>query len=104
MVGRMAPAGPEKRSSQRYKQTSRYKDTAKAIGSRARELREDRGLTLEQASAAMELDLKHLQKVEAGQLNVTLVTVLRVADGLGVSPALLFGESTAQKRRKPRGR
>jgi transcriptional regulator with XRE-family HTH domain len=99
----MAPAGPEKRSSQRYKQTSRFKDTAKAIGSRARELREDRGLTLEQASAAMELDLKHLQKVEAGQVNVTLVTVLRVADGLGVSPAQLFDEG-APKRRKPRGR
>ena len=63
-----------------------------------------RGLTLEEASAAMDLDLKHLQKVEAGQVNVTLVTVLRVADGLGVPPALLFGEGAAQKRRKPRGR
>lgn len=100
----MPPAGPDKRSSQRYRQTSRYKDTAKAIGSRARELREGRGLTLEQASAAMDLDLKHLQKVEAGQVNVTLVTVLRVADGLGVPPAQLFGEGATQKRRKPRGR
>jgi transcriptional regulator with XRE-family HTH domain len=30
----------------------------------------------------MHLDLKHLQKIEAGTVNVTLVSLLRIADGL----------------------
>jgi transcriptional regulator with XRE-family HTH domain len=38
----------------------------------------------------MDLDLKHLQKVEAGQLNVTLVTLVRIADGLEVPMSDLF--------------
>lgn len=38
----------------------------------------------------MQLDLTHLQKIEAGKLNVTLVTLVRIADGLGVSVRDLF--------------
>jgi transcriptional regulator with XRE-family HTH domain len=38
----------------------------------------------------MDLDLKHLQKIEAGQLNVTLVTLVRIAAGLEVPMNELF--------------
>jgi transcriptional regulator with XRE-family HTH domain len=99
----MAGVSSEKRSSQRFRETKRFKDAARALGARARELRESHELTLEQASAQMEVDLKHLQKVEAGQLNVTLVTVLRIADGLNVSPSALFDSIGPIKRRRPRG-
>lgn len=72
------PAAPqEKRSSQLFKETRRFNDAALALGAQIRHLRETRGLTLEQASAQMDVDLKHLQKVEAGQLNVTLVSSSR---------------------------
>ncbi len=98
----MATRAPEKRSSQRFKQSKRYVDAARAVGVRARELREDAELTLEQASAQMDIDLKHLQKIEAGQLNVTLVTILRIADGLTVSPSVLFDGIAPYKRRKGR--
>jgi transcriptional regulator with XRE-family HTH domain len=53
-------------------------------------LRTARQWTLEQAAEAMNLDLKHLQKVEAGKLNVTLVTLTRIAEGLGEPLASLF--------------
>lgn len=99
----MSATSPEKRSSQRFKETRRFKDAAQALGAQIRQVREHRGLTLEQASAQMDIDLKHLQKVEAGQLNVTLVTVLRVADGLNVAPASLFEQVAAGRRRKTRG-
>ena len=38
----------------------------------------------------MDVDLKHLQKIEAGKLNATLVTLLRISDGLGVPMDELF--------------
>jgi transcriptional regulator with XRE-family HTH domain len=99
----MPTGSPEKRSSQRFKETRRFKEAAQALGKQVREIRESRGLTLEQASAQMDVDLKHLQKVEGGQLNVTLVTLLRVADGLNVAPSALFERVAIAKRRKGRG-
>jgi transcriptional regulator with XRE-family HTH domain len=99
----MPTGSSEKRSSQRFKETRRFKDAAQALGEQVRQLRESRALTLEQASAQMDVDLKHLQKVEGGKLNVTLVTLLRVADGLHVAPAALFERVAIAKRRKGRG-
>jgi transcriptional regulator with XRE-family HTH domain len=98
----MATGTAEESSSQRFKQTKRYIDAARTIGERVRQLRDDAGLTLEQASAQMDIDLKHLQKVESGQLNITLVTILRIADGLGVAPSILLEQVTAHKRKKSR--
>lgn len=39
----------------------------------------------------MSMDATQLAKIEAGSLNVTLVTLVRIADGLGVKLAALFG-------------
>jgi len=85
--------GKEERSSQVFRRSPAFKAAAKALGSRVRELRQARGWTLEQAAAAGDLDLKHWQKVEAGQLNLTLVTLLRIAEGLGEPLAGLFAPS-----------
>jgi transcriptional regulator with XRE-family HTH domain len=38
----------------------------------------------------MDLDLKHLQKIESGTINVTLVTLVRLARGLGAPLGSLF--------------
>ena len=77
------------RPSQIARQSPRFAAESKVLGERVRELREDRGWTLERAAEAMNLDLKHLQKVEAGKLNVTLVTLVRIAEGLGESVSAL---------------
>ena len=82
---------PGETSARLYKATDRYKAEATAIGARVRALRKSRGLTLYQASAAMDIELRHLQRLETGVLNVTLVTLLRVADGLGVPVWVLLG-------------
>ncbi len=48
-------------------------------------------MTLEAAAERMDLDLKYLQKVEAGTLNnVTFVTLVRIAEGFGVEMWALF--------------
>jgi transcriptional regulator with XRE-family HTH domain len=65
-----------------------------------RALREARGWTLERAAEAMNLDLKHLQKVEAGTLNPTLVTLVRIAEGFGEPMAALFQPRKATTKSK----
>nr|WP_255412560.1 helix-turn-helix domain-containing protein [Haliangium sp. UPWRP_2] len=82
---------PGETSARLYKATDRYQAEALALGKRVRALRKARGLTLYQASAAMDIELRHLQRLETGVLNVTLVTLLRVADGLQVPVWVLLG-------------
>ncbi|HVT07747.1 MAG TPA: helix-turn-helix transcriptional regulator [Polyangia bacterium] len=57
---------------------------------RVRELRGARRWSLEQAAEAMNLDPTQLAKIEAGRINVTLVTIVRLADGFGVPLGDLF--------------
>lgn len=88
-------AKPEERASRVHKRTPRYRTEAAKLGLRLRTLREAAGWTLEKAAERCDLDLKHLQKIESGQLNVTLVTLVRLAVGLRVPIATLFGTGTA---------
>lgn len=52
--------------------------------------RENRGLTQAALAAAMDVDRAHVSAMERGQQNVTLVTLGKVADHLGVEPAQLI--------------
>ena len=86
----MPKASTEERPSRVHKRSARYLREAKALGLRLRRLREEHGWTLEQAAEACDLDLKHLQKIESGQLNVTLVTLVRLAVGFREPMLTLF--------------
>ncbi len=86
----MATRRGEPRHSKTTKATRRYQRVAVGLGARVRDVRVEQELTLERAAERMGLDWKHLQKVESGAVNVTLVTLLRIADGLHVSIADLF--------------
>ena len=48
-------------------------------------------MTLEAASHAAGIHTRHLQKIEAGEVNATLQTLARLADILHVSVAELIG-------------
>ncbi len=85
------------RASQVARQSGRYIAAVGDLGARVRELREARGWTLEKAAEAMNLDLKHLQKVEAGKLNVTMVTLVRIAEGMEEPLASLFKTRRTKK-------
>lgn len=51
-----------------------------------RRLREAASLTLEAASERAEMNWRHWQKVEAGEVNTTLRTLNRIAMALDVDP------------------
>ena len=83
------PSEPDQPSRIRPK-TTRFKKEAKVLGARVRALREERDWTLERAAERMDIDWKHLQKIESGTLNVTLSTLVRVASGFRCPLAALF--------------
>ena len=76
--------------SHQYRSSDRYLKEAKALGTRMRAVRKARGLTLDKAAELADMDYQHIQKIEAGKLNVTLVTLVRLAEGLGVDLAAFF--------------
>jgi transcriptional regulator with XRE-family HTH domain len=55
-----------------------------------RRLRGDASLTLEAAAHAVGIHTRHLQKIESGEVNVTLRTLARIADVLKLSAASLL--------------
>ena len=78
------------RPSQVARKSARFAEEAKALGAQIRKLRLKQKLTLEELAGRSNMDLKHLQRAEAAQLNLTLVTLIRVSKGLGVPVAKLF--------------
>jgi len=61
------------------------------------ELRQERGLTQEELAGVLGVAARYVQMMEAGDQNVTLKTVERVAEGLDVPASELLSG-----RRKPK--
>lgn len=102
------PRPASERPSRQFKATPRFIRRLKSLGLAARALRQSKGLTLEQAAARMDLDFKHLQKIEAGRLNLTFATLVKIAEGLGEVPEGLLvspkreGSRFEETRTRPR--
>jgi transcriptional regulator with XRE-family HTH domain len=99
----MARAKVEEWPSRLHRQTAGYRRVVKALGLQVRAFRQATGWTLEQAAEKGDMDLKHWQKIEAGTINVTLVTLVRIAEGLGEPLGSLFGTRRPTTARSPRG-
>jgi transcriptional regulator with XRE-family HTH domain len=50
-------------------------------------------MTQETLAAAVGIGSRHLQKIEAGEVNVTLSTICRIASVLAVDPGSLLQEN-----------
>lgn len=71
---------------------SSINQTQDLLAGNVRRLREKAGWTQEQAAGAMEIATRHYQKIEAGDVNVTVATLVRVAKAFGVEVKSLFEE------------
>lgn len=76
-----------------HRSSERFTDEKKAIGARLRALRKARGWTLDKAAEETGVDWRHVQMVEAGQSNVTILTLVRLAQGFGVQLSAFFVDS-----------
>ena len=66
------------------------------LGRRINELRGAAGLTQEALAERMATDAKDLQRIEAGEVNVTFRTLVRLADALGCSLGELVAPPTSR--------
>jgi transcriptional regulator with XRE-family HTH domain len=62
------------------------------LSTNVRALRNSALLTLKKSSERAEMHWRHWQKIEAGQVNITLQTLVRIAEVLGIEPADLLRE------------
>jgi transcriptional regulator with XRE-family HTH domain len=74
------------------------------VGANVRRLREERGLTQDQLAEAVGVDIRTVQRIEAGMANVLLGTLVDLGDVLGVKPGALLKEAEMPevKRGRPK--
>jgi transcriptional regulator with XRE-family HTH domain len=65
-------------------------DVLRTFGAAVRAVREERGLSQEKLAAAAGLDRTYVGGIERGERNPSTVNIVRIADALGVSPAVFF--------------
>jgi transcriptional regulator with XRE-family HTH domain len=65
--------------------------SSERFGSRIRDLRRERGLTLEELAARSGVSRAMISKLERGEKNPTLVVAAKVAEGLGITLSHLMG-------------
>lgn len=66
------------------------KDTLKKFGENLRKLRDSRKLSLRDVAINCNIDNGQISKIEQGQVNITLITLLELAKGLNVRPGYLL--------------
>src|SRR5260370_8217118 len=72
-----------------------------SLGKRVRELRSSRGMTRKMVAREADVSERHLAQLEAGEGNVSIVLLRRIAAALNVSLVELFtpeSEETSQKQ------
>jgi transcriptional regulator with XRE-family HTH domain len=65
------------------------------FGPEVRAAREALGLSIDEAAARMEIDARHLRRIEASETDVRVGSLLRIARGLGVSGSVLLARAEA---------
>jgi transcriptional regulator with XRE-family HTH domain len=65
-------------------------DLQRSIGDRIRRLRQKNGWSQEEFAALCGLHRTYMGHVERGEKNLSLSTMMRIADGLGIVPTELF--------------
>lgn len=60
------------------------------LGENLERLRAEQGKTQQQAADAADLDLRHYQKAEYGELNATLNTLAKLSNAFGVDVTVLL--------------
>lgn len=69
-----------------------------SIGRRVAELRKERRWSQAVLAERMKLSAKYVQRIEAGRENLTVESLLRLADALGVDVVALFETPTMQRK------
>lgn len=67
------------------------------FGQRVRELRNQHGLSQEKFALKIGMDRTYLASVESGRRNISLLNILKIAEGLYITPSELFNYYLEEK-------
>lgn len=73
-----------------------------AFGRRTGELRRERGLTQEQLAERLEVSLQYVQRIEGGRANLSIRSLVKLANALQVNVAELLAKPRSSKRTRGR--
>lgn len=68
----------------------RYEIVLKSVGTNVRRIRIEKGLTMEQVANNAEIEYRQLGRIERGEINTTIISLLRIADVLKVDISQFF--------------
>ncbi len=83
------------RTSTRPNATLEPAEALERLGPEVRAAREALGMSIEEAAERMEIDARHLRRIEASETDVRVGSLLRIARGLGVSGSVLLSRAEA---------
>ncbi len=72
-----------------------FQNIRRRLGLAVKRYRAARGLTQEKLALQANMGWRHLQKIEAGEVNATLLTLTQLAKALDVDPASLLSADGA---------
>lgn len=87
MARRVAKRKPER---QHLERIPAYRATQARFSENLYRIRRSRRLTQEKVAELCDLTPRHIQMMEAGEINCTIMTLSRLAQGLGIDVAELF--------------
>lgn len=64
----------------------------KTFGKNLKMIRLSKKLTIRKLALEADMDWSHLAKIEKGQYNLTLITILSLAEALDIHPGEFFGK------------
>jgi len=65
---------------------------AKKLGKKIKLTRVDKEMSQSDLSQAANIDSSHIGKIERGEINITVITLFRIAEALRCSPKILLPE------------
>ncbi len=69
-------------------------DIRQTLGRNVKALRTTAGLSQEELAARMDVDQAYVSRLEAGEINPTILTIWHMAQALNTKPEKLLGDST----------
>ena len=76
----------------------RHKFYLKELGKNVRGIRKEKGITMENLSYAAEIEFRLLGRIERGEGNTTVISLLKIAEALDVDLMQLFNFPFSKKR------
>jgi DNA-binding XRE family transcriptional regulator len=83
-----------------HRESAAFRRVAAHLGRQVRQLRQERGWTVEEAAERFGIEPAHVRRVEAGRTNPSLATLVSIAHGLSTDVAKLLCDEAPPKSRK----